>query len=294
MASPTVTVVIPTRNRLALLREAVASVRAQTFADWQLIVVDDASDDGTWEWLTRLADARTRTLRLEHHSERSAARNCGLAAAGSEFVLFLDDDDRLRSRALQRLVTALRRRPGAIAAVGARTMFDDWGRRQRHSHPWFTFTRSVWPEVLLGWVPAPGQCVFFTQVVRACGGFNENFNLQGLEDYELWLKIARLGPIVLIPYAVLQYRVHSGQYKIPDSDSVIDTIRHSAIAETRGAERQAALKMLESSVSLMRAHGFYVSGPVRSCARSLLCGVQTEHCSALVAHQGAWNRGPDD
>jgi glycosyltransferase involved in cell wall biosynthesis len=263
MAPPSVTVVIPTRNRLALLREAVASVQAQTLPDWQLIIVDDASNDGTWDWLTRLADARTMTLRLENHSERSSARNCGLAAARSEFVLFLDDDDRIGPRALQRMATALERRSDAIAAVGALTTFDDRGRRQRHSHTWFTFSRLVWPDVFLGWVPAQGQCMFRTRVIRACGGFNQRLDLQGLEDYELWLKIARLGPTLLVPFAVLEYRLHSGQYKVSDSDLVLHRLRHSVVRHTRGAEREAALRMLQSRASLARADRYYFEGSFR-------------------------------
>src|SRR5439155_19601878 len=104
-------VVIPTRNRLGFLQEAVESVRRQTYANWELIVVDDASEDGTWVWLCSLNDLRIRTFRLEHRSERSIARNQGLSKARGEFALFLDDDDLLHSRALKRLTKALHRRP---------------------------------------------------------------------------------------------------------------------------------------------------------------------------------------
>src|SRR5437879_843479 len=115
VTEPVVTVVIPTRNRLPLLQESVANVRAQTFTDWELIVVDDASEDGTWSWLSSLADSRIRVIRLARHSERSAARNRGLVEARGEFVLFLDDDDRLYPRALERLADALARHSDAVA-----------------------------------------------------------------------------------------------------------------------------------------------------------------------------------
>src|SRR5947208_15659485 len=94
---PLVSAVIPTRNRLGFLQEAVESARRQTYANWELIVVDDASEDGTWVWLCSLNDLRIRTFRLEHRSERSIARNQGLSKARGEFALFLDDDDLLQS-----------------------------------------------------------------------------------------------------------------------------------------------------------------------------------------------------
>src|SRR5437016_5583373 len=87
---PLVTVVIPTRNRLRYLEEAIESVRRQTYPNWELVVVDDASEDGTWEWLQMLVDPRIHALRQPQHRERSAARNRGLAEARGEYVLFLD------------------------------------------------------------------------------------------------------------------------------------------------------------------------------------------------------------
>src|SRR5919201_1279632 len=97
---PLVSVVIPTRNRVAWIRESVGSVERQSLDDYELIVVDDQSDDGTWNWLQQRHNPRLRLIRLEKHSERSAARNRGLAEAAGDFVLFLDDDDRLTPRAL--------------------------------------------------------------------------------------------------------------------------------------------------------------------------------------------------
>src|SRR6266516_2009038 len=115
---PRVEIVVPTRDRRALLHEALESIAHQTFEDWALVVVDDASTDDTAGWLGLRAarDKRVRFLRLESHSERAAARNRGLEAVTAEFVLFLDDDDRLTQRALERLVGGLSRHREAVEA----------------------------------------------------------------------------------------------------------------------------------------------------------------------------------
>ena len=104
---PAVSVVIATRNRRGLLSEAIATVVDQTLSDWELIVVDDASEDDTAELLASIDDSRVRSLRQPAHGERSKARNLGLAEARGEFVMFLDDDDLLRPAALASLSAAL-------------------------------------------------------------------------------------------------------------------------------------------------------------------------------------------
>ena len=92
MRTPEVSVVLPTYNRLPLLRKAVASVIGQTFSDWELIVVNDGSTDDTREYLEAIDDPRVRPLSLEHRGITSA-RNAGLRLARGEWVAFHDSDD---------------------------------------------------------------------------------------------------------------------------------------------------------------------------------------------------------
>jgi glycosyltransferase involved in cell wall biosynthesis len=87
-----VSVVLPTRNRCDLVTRAIASVQAQTHHDWELLVVDDASDDATAERLAAIEDPRVRVLRGDG-SGAGAARNAGLAAATGDVVAYLDDDN---------------------------------------------------------------------------------------------------------------------------------------------------------------------------------------------------------
>ena len=103
---PVVSVVIATRNRRAWLTESVASVQHQTDIAWELVVVDDASTDDTAAWLAAQSDPRLHREHLALPGERSVGRNTGLARARGRWVMFLDDDDRLRAGALQALVSA--------------------------------------------------------------------------------------------------------------------------------------------------------------------------------------------
>ena len=88
----TISIIVPTHNRAASLAEAIRSVLAQTWTDFELIVVDDGSIDDTPAVVAQMADRRIRYLRCAH-AERSVARNRGLAAAEGAYIAFMDDDD---------------------------------------------------------------------------------------------------------------------------------------------------------------------------------------------------------
>src|SRR5262249_22851215 len=110
---PEVSVVIAAYNQARWVGEAIASVRAQTFVDWELVVVDDGSTDATSEVVARHADdARIRCLR-QAHAERAAARNRGIAATAGPLVAFLDADDWWLPKKLERQVAALAAAPEA-------------------------------------------------------------------------------------------------------------------------------------------------------------------------------------
>ncbi|MDP5019034.1 MAG: glycosyltransferase [Dolichospermum sp.] len=204
-----VSVIITTYNRLNFLQEAVDSVKTQTFKNWELIVIDDASSDGTWDWLTELQNEKIRVFRQEQNSERSAARNRGLSEAKGELIMFLDDDDRLRPNALDNLVKPFSSDSQLVATVGARWKFKDGVYAIRIEHPMIRFKRVIWPELLAGWSSISGQNLYRTASVRKVGGFN--LEIRQVEDRDLWLRVARLGTVLLLPAISLEYRVHTNQ-----------------------------------------------------------------------------------
>ena len=98
---PTVSIILPVYNRATTLARCVESVRAQTFADWELIAVDDASSDGSVVVLESFRDPRIHILRHERNGGPGAARNTALRAARGEFVALIDSDDEWLSRKLE-------------------------------------------------------------------------------------------------------------------------------------------------------------------------------------------------
>src|SRR5829696_1947350 len=94
---PTVSIIIPTKDRAALLEQTLDSIRLQTYSDWEAIVIDDHSTDETIAQTTAASshDPRIRVLSLTDKSGAPAARNLGIAEARGEYVIFLDSDDLL-------------------------------------------------------------------------------------------------------------------------------------------------------------------------------------------------------
>src|SRR3954468_14887110 len=91
--APAVSIIVPTYNRRELLRDALDSVRRQTFTDWEAIVADDGSTDESAADVDALGDSRLPVLRLPHSCSAARVRNAGLGAARGEWIAFLDSDD---------------------------------------------------------------------------------------------------------------------------------------------------------------------------------------------------------
>jgi glycosyltransferase involved in cell wall biosynthesis len=252
---PKVSIVVPTRNRRAMLEEAVQSIFAQTFADWELIVVDDASEDSTWSWLEGLKDPRVTKIRLEERHEQCGSRNAGVRAAKGEFLISLDDDDLLPEHALQTHVAVLERFPGAIASVGGWTAFDEWGSRKTVRIIRRRTLRTVWEDVLFSWVAVSGQCMFRTQALKSINGWDETFIR--CTDHELWSRLGRLGPIVVLPDIVLFYRVHSGQWRPRNLDEIMTEARAQAVRRTEGRERERGERILRARALFRTASQCY-------------------------------------
>lgn len=109
MNKPTVSIILPIYNRAAFLPEAIASIRAQTFNDWELIIVDDGSTDDSRELVPRLTADFSRPVRYLYQENQGAygARNTGLDHAGGKYIAFYDSDDQWLPHHLERCVLAL-------------------------------------------------------------------------------------------------------------------------------------------------------------------------------------------
>jgi glycosyltransferase involved in cell wall biosynthesis len=202
--SPLVSVIIPTRNRKCLLDEAVRSVIGQTVADWELIVVNDASTDGTdsavADWIRR--DARISMINNTVASGGSAARNAGIGRAAGEFIAFLDDDDRWMPSKLEKQLDVLLRDPFSVAVscwFTARYPF--WARIMRTAdNP--TLDQILSANTLGG----ASVCLARKSAVDRIKGFSED--LASAQDWDFWVRLRQQGSIPAVRESLVDYSVH--------------------------------------------------------------------------------------
>ena len=201
-ARPTVGVVVTTYNHAHFLGEALESVQAQTRAPDAVIVVDDGSSDDPGAVAARFANVRI--IRQENRG-LSAARNTGLAALDTAFVLFLDADDRLSPQAVEAALACFARVPESGFVYGGHRYIDCEGNDigERFEPP----GDDPYVRLLRGnFIAMHGTVMYRRDLLLSLGGFDER--LRQCEDYDLYLRMARLHPVAGYPDLVASYRLH--------------------------------------------------------------------------------------
>lgn len=204
---PAVSAIIPTYDRLPLLMQAVESVRAQTFGDWELIVADDGSTDGSAEAVEALGDPRIRVLRLPHTGSAGAVRNAGVAASGGEWLAFLDSDDVWLPRRLELQLAAVRAADVQWSYGGAELM-DSAGRPlPLRAGTYRPISGRIVREVLTTEAAVSIDTLLVSRALfDAVGGFEEGMPRR--MDHDLALRLAERAEALALPETLARVREH--------------------------------------------------------------------------------------
>jgi glycosyltransferase involved in cell wall biosynthesis len=204
---PDVSVVIPTHDRVSLLRLTLRTVLWESEAPFEVIVVDDGSSDGTAEMVHALGDHRIRMIRHDNTRGVSAARNTGIEAAMGTWVAFVDDDDVWAPNKLSLQLREARETDRIWVYTGSVNITVD--HRIIGGAP--PSPPDVVAEALRRTNLVPGGCssvVVRADALRHVGGFDESLGI--LEDWDLWIRLAREGPPAWVPQPLVGYRIHPG------------------------------------------------------------------------------------
>ena len=190
---PLVSVIIPTYNRGWMLKEAIDSVLAQDFTDFELIVVDDGSTDDTGQVLA----AYDQKVIAVHQSNRgvSAARNRGIGAASGQLIAFLDSDDLWLPRKLSTQVDFFHSNPDAVINQTEEIWIRNGVRvnpKTRHHK----FSGMIFEKSLALCLVSPSAVMMRRSLFDEVGLFDED--LPACEDYDLWLRLSWRYPVHLI------------------------------------------------------------------------------------------------
>jgi len=206
MSNPTASIIMAAYNHAEYIGAAIDSILAQTWQDYELVVVDDGSVDRTKEIVSRYGEPIHYVY--QENQGQGGARNTGIAHARGKYVCFLDDDDLWLPNYLQTVMSVLEARPEVGALYAACQMIDSSGNRLPQ-----TISRVVPPERMYdtlvegGWFP-PLVVTVRKAVLDAVGPLD--VSLRGTDDWELWLRVARQHVFLGIPDVVALYRIHEG------------------------------------------------------------------------------------
>jgi glycosyltransferase involved in cell wall biosynthesis len=200
-----VSICIPTFNRKDYLKEALASVFAQTYKDYEVVVVDDGSTDGT-ETMLKSTGYPLRYYWQQNRGD-AASRNKLLELARGKFVTFLDSDDLLMPDAVERMINVMEAEKEDVIVYGPYHRINEngnvCGRCKRKLYSRYV-TRYLFQDVF---IHSCGS-MFPKKVLQKTGGFDES--LSACSDYDLWLRLSLKYRFIALPEPTFKRRRHSG------------------------------------------------------------------------------------
>ncbi len=238
---PLVSVIIPAFSRSSTIGRAIASVQAQTFSDYEIIVVDDASTDDTAQRVEALGSANLRLIRHASNRGAAAARNTGIGAARGRLIAFLDSDDAWTNKdklALQ--VTALRTAGRNVRACASGFVLITNGRMREVRFDWAE--GAFRDQILYGCSISPGSTLVVDRgAFDEIGGFDEEF--RRLEDWDWLLRFSEVYDLTVVPDPLASVFMEHGQAPDPRSTlAALERLRLKHLSRPRSFARRQRLR----------------------------------------------------
>jgi glycosyltransferase involved in cell wall biosynthesis len=249
MSVPTVTVIMPIYNAAAHVREATESILSQTFADFELLAVDDGSSDDSASLLRGYGDPRLRVERNERNLGLVATLNRAVGRAKGRYIARMDADDVSLPTRLAEQVAYLESHPDVSGVSAAYEFIDEEGRRLPVD---YGLLRPVGPALLrwslhFGTFFCHPASMLRREVFENTGGYDPDF--AHAEDYELWLRATTRFRLDNLPRVLLRYRVHgenvSGTHRA-------DQLRNAHRALSRSIAEQLGEEVLLAHAAILR------------------------------------------
>jgi glycosyltransferase involved in cell wall biosynthesis len=218
MKTPLISVIIPAYNAEKTIARTIQSVLAQTYANFELLVIDDGSQDATVEIIQSIFDPRLKLFSYPHQGH-SAGRNRGLSHAGGEYVAFIDADDMWTPNKLEAQLQALQSHPEAAVAYSWTNFIDQEDRFLRPGS-YIKVKGNVYSKLLgTNFIENGSNPLIRREALTAVGLFDET--LITSPDWDMWLRLAARYPFVCVEAPQILYRVST----------------HSVSANVRGMEK---------------------------------------------------------
>jgi glycosyltransferase involved in cell wall biosynthesis len=238
------TIIIPTYNRAYLLKRSIDSVIEQTYSHWELIIVDDESEDDTENLVRSFNDERIRYI-YKKNKERSAARNTGINYSKGDYVCFLDSDDYYLNNHLEEFNKCIDINKSPTAIFYCNTLEDSDGKLTEIKSEDIK-TRNNIEFVLQNIIGCPRTCIHKSILKKY--SFNETLNVG--EDLDLWVRALKEFPLIRNDKYTVVFTIHDNRtVHISNTESI-----------------KAHLKLIKKIISEDSNH--YISTEVRKQALS--------------------------
>jgi glycosyltransferase involved in cell wall biosynthesis len=236
--NPTVSVIIPTRNRYSFVPRAIQSVLNQTYQDFEVLVVDDASDDHTEEIVKGFSDERITYIHHEVKRGGSAARNTGIKLSKGEFIAFLDDDDQWLPEKLQCQMHLFSNSPTVVGAIYTGVLKCSTSKDQVLKEIIPTKRGMIFRELLFS------NCIATTSTIlikRECfekvGLFDEK--LSSCQDWDMWIRLSQDFQFDFTEHSLVKFYVHENsittdyQARIQGRQVLLEKIFHHIASQPK-------------------------------------------------------------
>jgi glycosyltransferase involved in cell wall biosynthesis len=251
--NPLISVIIPTYNRGWIIKEAIDSVLAQEYINYELIVVDDGSTDDTHDILNSYQ--KNFLVLRQNNKGVSAARNRGFAAASGRFIAFLDSDDTWLPQKLSRQVDFFQSNPDALICQTEEIWIRNNVRvnpKKRHKKP----SGMIFEPSLSLCLVSPSAVMIKKNLFEEVGIFDET--LPACEDYDLWLRVSCRHPVHLIDTPLIIKR--GGHDDQLSSSPGLDKFRIKAIKKVIESDLLSAAQYQTAVETLKEKCDIYASG----------------------------------
>lgn len=261
-----VSVIMPVHNRITTVQAAIDSVLCQTYPNFELVIVDDGSSDGSYELMQEMRDPRIKLTRLEQCRGVSAARNEALGRATGEYIAYLDSDNTWDDRYLAAMVGAFVELPDAVATYSGQLLF-----RGEQTSPFAVRFGSFNGSLLANRNYIDLNAFGHTRAIyEKIGGFDTN--LRRYVDWDLIIRISESGSIYSVPVLLSNYFYGKAENTITGNDAF--NHYHEVVRENREKRLRAKTRMVSELILTRKVSviipSYEALSDLRECIESVL------------------------
>ncbi|GAB4190982.1 MAG: glycosyltransferase [Coleofasciculaceae cyanobacterium] len=274
---PKVSVIIPVYNGEKTILKTIQSVQEQTFSNFEIIVINDGSTDGTLEQVSTVQDSRIKIFSYTNGG-LSVARNRGISHATGEFLTFLDADDLWTPDKLELQLAALQAHPEAGLAYSWTVSMDEKGEK---FHPGISvsYEGNVYRQLLLGnFIASGSNAMLRKQAIESAGEFDPT--LKSIEDWDYWLRVVPHWSFVVVPKPQILYRQSSSSMsaKVEKMEKcaliVVERAFQSAPQELQHLKSQSLAFVYHYSAELWLRHSITNRSDFKEVNKKLWMAIQ--------------------